>query len=158
MKIAVFGLGYVGCVSAACFAELGHDVIGVDVDPHKVDLVSKGEAPIIEAGLDELLAAMVSAGRLRATTDADAAVASSQISLICVGTPSRSNGSLDVTFIERVIAQIGAALAQTTAYHVVAIRSTLLPGLATGHIGPALEAASGRRLGDTLGLCVNPEF
>ena len=158
MNIAIFGLGYVGCVSAACLAELGHNVIGVDVDPHKVALVSKGEAPLIEEGLDDLLSSMVSAGRLRATADVDAAVAASDVSLVCVGTPSRANGSLDSTYVERVVAEIGQALSRTTAYHVVAIRSTLLPGLAAAQIAPILEAASGRKLGETLGLCVNPEF
>jgi GDP-mannose 6-dehydrogenase len=158
MKIAIFGLGYVGCVSAACLADAGHTVTGVDVDPHKLALVAEGRSPISEPGLDDLLGLMVRSGRLRVTTDAATAVRESDLSLICVGTPSRRNGSLDTTFLERVVAGIGTALRDHRASHVVAVRSTLLPGVVTSRLVPILEEASGRRLGQELGVCVNPEF
>jgi len=158
MKIAIFGLGYVGSVSAACLADAGHDIIGVDVDPHKLSLIRGGRAPVSEPGLDDLLARMVADGRLAVTDDTAAAVQQSDLSLVCVGTPSRRNGSLDTTFLERVIGQIGAALAQGSAYHVVAIRSTVLPGVVASRLMPLLEDASGRRAGDDVGMCVNPEF
>ena len=158
MKIAIFGLGYVGSVSAACLADAGHDIIGVDVDPHKLSLIRRGRAPVSEPGLDDLLARMVADGRLAVTDDTAAAVQQSELSLVCVGTPSRRNGSLDTTFLERVIGQIGAALAQGSAYHVVAIRSTVLPGVVASRLMPLLEDASGRRAGDDVGMCVNPEF
>jgi GDP-mannose 6-dehydrogenase len=158
MKIAIFGLGYVGSVSAACLADAGHDITGVDVDPHKLSLIRRGRAPVSEPGLDDLLARMVADGRLAVTDDTAAAVQQSDLSLVCVGTPSRRNGSLDTTFLERVIGQIGAALAQGSAYHVVAIRSTVLPGVVASRLMPLLEDASGRRAGDDVGMCVNPEF
>ncbi|MGE0593012.1 MAG: nucleotide sugar dehydrogenase [Vicinamibacterales bacterium] len=158
MKIAIFGLGYVGSVSAACLAAAGHDVVGVDVDRHKLDLVGQGRSPIREPGLDELLGRMVAEKRIRVTDDTAAAVGECALSLICVGTPSRRNGSLESGFLERVIEKIGQALATTSAYHVVAVRSTLLPGVLAGTLVPLLEKASGRRVGDTLGVCVNPEF
>ena len=158
MKIAIFGLGYVGSVSAACLADAGHEITGVDVDPHKLSLIQQGRAPVSEPGLDDLLARMVADGRLVVTDDTAAAVRKSDLSLVCVGTPSRRNGSLDTTFLERVIGQIGAALAQGSAYHVVAIRSTVLPGVVASRLMPLLEDASGRRAGDDVGICVNPEF
>lgn len=158
MNIAIFGLGYVGSVSAACLAAAGHRVIGVDVDEHKVDLIRRGRAPISEPGLDDLLAKMVADGRVAVTMDTAAAVASSDISLVCVGTPSRRNGSLDVQFLERSLAQIGAALALQPSYHVVAIRSTVLPGVLSSRLVPLLEAASGRQAGVDFGVCTNPEF
>ena len=158
MKIALFGLGYVCAVSASCFAAAGHDVTGVDVDRSKVDLVRQGRSPVTEPGLDALLAEQVASGRLTATTDTAAAVAASEISLVCVGTPSRRNGSLESTYLERVIEQIGAALRGRTAYHVVVIRSTVLPGVVEAVLKPLLEQSSGRTVGDDIGLCTNPEF
>jgi GDP-mannose 6-dehydrogenase len=157
MNIAVFGLGYVGCVSAACLADREHQVVGVDVDPHKVALVAKGEASVIEPGLDDLLASVVKRGLLRATTDTADAVRGCDVSLVCVGTPSLLNGSLDVTAILRVMEQIGEALSQSDRYHVIAVRSTLLPGVLDTLIG-VIERASGRTVGAEIGLCVNPEF
>lgn len=157
MNIAVFGLGYVGCVSAACFAARGHTVVGVDVDPHKVGLVSKGEASVIEPGLDALLASVVGRGLLRATTDTADAVRGSDVSLVCVGTPSLPNGSLDVTAVLRVMEQIGRALSESDRYHVIAVRSTMLPGILETLVG-VIERASGRTVGTGIGLCVNPEF
>src|SRR5690606_9921763 len=108
--ISVFGLGYVGCVSAACFAKEGHSVIGVDVNPAKVDMINAGKATIVEAGIGELVAEMVEGGRLEATTDIAYAVRETAVSLVCVGTPSRANGSLDLSYVERVAEQIGAAI------------------------------------------------
>src|SRR5688500_15144322 len=129
MRIAVFGLGYVGSVSAACLAAAGHDITGVDVDERKLSLLSSGRAPVREPGLDELLGAMVAAGRVSVTQDVALATTDSDISLVCVGTPSRRNGSVDSSFLERVMAQIGTALADTSGYRVVAVRSTVVPGL-----------------------------
>ena len=158
MRIAIFGLGYVGSVSAACLAATGHDVVGVDVDPQKLRLVSEGKSPVTEPDLDELLAQAVHAGRLRVTNDTARAVHESELSLVCVGTPSRKNGSLESTYLEHVVTEIGEALARRTDYHVVAIRSTLLPGVLESKLIPLLERASGRRVGVDLGVCVNPEF
>ena len=158
MKIAIFGLGYVGSVSAGCLAAAGHDVIGVDVEPAKLELLRSGKSPVTEPDLDDLLGAAVAAGRLRVTNDTTLAVQSSELSLVCVGTPSRRNGSLDSTYLERVIEQIGAAIATTSGYHVVAVRSTLLPGVLESTLIPLLERASGRTVGVDIGVCVNPEF
>jgi len=154
----VFGLGYVGSVSAACFAEDGHDVVGVDVAPAKVQSLNDGRSPIVEKGLDDLIRQNVSNGRLRATTSTADAIAGSDISLICVGTPSRKNGSLDLTYLERVAEQIGAALKDKDGYHVVVVRSTVLPGTTHDVVIPALERASGKTYGTGFGVTVNPEF
>jgi GDP-mannose 6-dehydrogenase len=158
MKVSVFGLGYVGSVSAASFAADGHEVVGVDVNPGKVASLNDGRSPIIEEGLDELIRGGVAAGRLRAITSTAEAVAGSEISLVCVGTPSRRNGSLDLTYLTRVCEQIGRALAGKKAYHVVVVRSTVLPGTTHATVIPALETASGRRYGEDFGVSVNPEF
>ena len=158
MKVAIFGLGYVGSVSTACLAAAGHDVIGVDVDPHKLTLIRGGRSPVSEPGLDELLGRMIGEGRVTVTDDTGAAVRACDLSLVCVGTPSRRNGSLDTTYLDRVISQIGAALADASRYHVVAVRSTVLPGVLRSQLIPLLEQSSGRRVGVDLGVCVNPEF
>jgi GDP-mannose 6-dehydrogenase len=158
MKVSVFGLGYVGCVSAAALADDGHDVLGVDVIPEKVAAVNGGRSPIVEPGLDELLQRGVSAGRLRATSCTADAVRETDLSLICVGTPSRKNGSLDLTYLLRVCEEIGTVLKDKPAYHVVVVRSTVLPGTTHGHVIPALEAASGKTYGEGFGVSVNPEF
>ena len=158
MKVAVFGLGYVGSVSAANFAADGHDVIGVDVNPDKVAAVNRGQSPIVEPGLDALLKSGVDSGRLRATTSTPEAIAEADLSLLCVGTPSRKNGSLDLRYLIRVCEQIGDALQQRSAYHVVVVRSTVLPGTTHGHVIPTLEAHSGKKYGEGFGVSVNPEF
>jgi GDP-mannose 6-dehydrogenase len=158
MKVSIFGLGYVGSVSAASFAADGHDVIGVDVNPDKVAAVTSGRSPIVEPGLDTLLERGVAARRLRATTSTAEAVAESDLSLICVGTPSRKNGSLDLKYLIRVCEQIGDALKQKATYHVVVVRSTVLPGTTHGHVIPTLEAHSGKKYGEGFGVAVNPEF
>ena len=157
MKVSVFGLGYVGCVSAAALAS-EHDVVGVDVIPDKVKAVNDGRSPIVEPGLDDLLKDGVSTGRLHATTCTDDAVRATDLSLICVGTPSRKNGSLDLTYLLRVCEQIGDALRDKATYHVVVVRSTVLPGTTHGHVIPALEKASGKTYGEGFGVAVNPEF
>jgi len=158
MKVSVFGLGYVGSVSAASFAADGHEVVGVDVNADKVEAVNAGRSPIVEPGLDDLLAQGVAEHRLRATTDTADAVQSSEASLLCVGTPSRKNGSLDLTYLERVSEQIGAALRDKPSYHVVVVRSTVLPGTTHDVVIPALERTSGKKYGEGFGVSVNPEF
>ena len=158
MNIAIFGLGYVGSVSAACLAAAGHRVVGVDVDPYKVDLIRRGRAPITEPDLDELLSPLVADGRISVTSDTAEAVAAADVSLVCVGTPSRRNGSLDSSYLERVLEQIGEALSRSNRYHVIAVRSTLLPGVLGTQLVPLLERASGRRAGADFGVCINPEF
>jgi GDP-mannose 6-dehydrogenase len=158
MKVSVFGLGYVGSVSAASFAADGHDVIGVDINPDKVASINEGRSPIVEPGLEELLQQGVAAQRLRATTSTEEAVEHTDLSLICVGTPSRKNGSLDLSYLVRVSEQIGQALRHKPDYHVVVVRSTVLPGTTHGEVIPALEAGSGKRYGEDFGVSVNPEF
>jgi len=158
MNVSVFGLGYVGSVSAASFAADGHTVVGVDVNPDKVASLNEGRSPIVEKGLDELIRDNAANGRLRATTNTREAVDATDISLICVGTPSRRNGSLDLTYLERVCEQIGDALEQKESYHVVVVRSTVLPGTTHGIVIPALERTSGKRYGSGFGVSVNPEF
>lgn len=158
MKLSVFGLGYVGCVSAACFAKEGHEVWGVDVNPAKVEIINAGKSPIVEEGIGELIGEMVAAGRLRATIDAAGAVRETELSLVCVGTPSNPNGSLNLTYVKRVCQQIGAALETKGARHTVVVRSTMLPGTVEGTIIPALEVYSGRQAGRDFGVAVNPEF
>lgn len=156
--VSVFGLGYVGCVSAACFAREGHDVVGVDVSEAKVALVNAGNSTIVEEGIAELVRDMVGSGKLRATTSATEAVAATSISLVCVGTPSRANGSLDLSYVERVCEEVGEALASKAAYHVVVIRSTVLAGTLHDLVIPALERTSGKKAGEHFGVVSNPEF
>jgi GDP-mannose 6-dehydrogenase len=158
MKVSIFGLGYVGSVSAASFASDGHEVVGVDVDADKVRAINEGRSPIVEPGLPNLLRDAVRARRLRATLDPAEAVAATDLSLVCVGTPSRRNGSLDLTYLTRACQHIGEALRAKTSYHVVVIRSTVLPGTTHGCLIPALEAASGKQYGQGFGVSVNPEF
>ena len=158
MKLSVFGIGYVGCVSAACFANEGHEVIGVDVNPTKVEIINQGNSPIIEPGLGELMKKAVDSRRLKATTSAAEAVNNSEVSLVCVGTPSNANGSLDLRYVTRVCAEIGSALRIKRERHVVVMRSTMLPGTLETVVIPALENASGKRAGSDFGVCINPEF
>ena len=158
MNVSVFGLGYVGSVSAASFAADGHTVVGVDVNPDKVASLNEGRSPIVEKGLDELIRDNAANGRLRATTSTKEAVDATDLSLICVGTPSRRNGSLDLTYLERVCEQIGEALKTKSSYHVVVVRSTVLPGTTHDVVIPALERTSGKQYGTGFGVSVNPEF
>lgn len=156
--LSVFGLGYVGCVSSACFAKEGHRVVGVDVSPLKVEMINSGRATIVESGIGELVAEMVAEGRLTATTDSADAVGRSDMSLICVGTPSRQNGSIDLQYVERVCEEIGAAIAKKNTRHTVVVRSTVLPGTIQRLVIPTLEKASGKKAGRDFGVCMNPEF
>lgn len=158
MKICVMGLGYVGTVAAGCLAQGGHDVIGVDPEVRKVDLINAGKSPIIEKDIGEIVARQVAAGRLAASVDAIDAVRRSDLVLVCVGTPSRGNGDIDLTYVRRVCEQIGAALRGHEGAPAVVMRSTMLPGTMRGVVIPTLEAASGRRAGVEFGVCINPEF
>lgn len=158
MNVSVFGLGYVGSVTAACLASEGHDVIGVDVNSLKVDPLTKGKSPILEKGLDELVQDVVGRGKLVATHDASMAVMESEISLVCVGTPSLPNGDIDLTYVRRVVAEIGHALRGKDERHTVIFRSTMLPGTTETILIPLLESASGRSPSRDLFVGVNPEF
>ncbi|MGK5027847.1 nucleotide sugar dehydrogenase [Janthinobacterium sp. RB2R34] len=158
MKISIFGLGYVGAVSAGCLATDGHEVIGVDPNRTKVDLINQGSTPIIEKDIGEMIAATVKSGHLRATADVRDAVFGSDMSLICVGTPSQLNGNLDLSHVRKVCQEIGAAIAEKDTFHVVVARSTMLPGSMRSLVIPTLEAASGKVAGVDFGVCNNPEF
>lgn len=157
-RIAVFGMGYVGCVSAACLASRGNTVIGVDVNPDKAAMVNEGRTPVVEERIGELIAEQVASGRLRATVDHREAIAGTDIALVCVGTPSAPSGALSTAYLEQVATQIGEALADRDERYTVVIRSTMLPGTCDEVIRPRIEAASGRTAGDGFGLAVNPEF
>ena len=158
MRISIFGLGYVGAVSAACLARDGHKVIGVDPNPTKVDLINSGKSPIIETGLEALIESGVAGNTLEATTDAASAIAHSDLSFVCVGTPSAANGSLDLRYVRAVCEDIGAALQDKPDYHTVVIRSTILPGTMRELVIPTLEKTSGKQAGTEFGICNNPEF
>jgi GDP-mannose 6-dehydrogenase len=156
--ISVFGLGYVGTVTAACFAHMGHNVIGVDLNPGKVEAMAAGRSPIVEPRVETLISEAHSAKRLSATSSSESAVMNSDISFLCVGTPSLRNGKLDLGHIEPVCRNIGQVLKKKTAFHLVVLRSTVLPGTAETIVVPALEQASGKKMGKDFGVCVNPEF
>ncbi len=158
MRISVFGIGYVGVVSCGCLAELGHEVIGVDVSAEKIRMLSAGRSPIVEDAIDTLIASAVQQGRLTATDDAEAAVLDTQVSFISVGTPSAPDGSVALGAVEAVVEAIGAAIRRKSSPHAVVMRSTVPPGTAEDRVIPLLEAASQRRLGDTLFYYSNPEF
>ena len=158
MKVAVFGLGYVGVVTAACLAADGHDVLGIDPNATKVDCVNRGLSPIVEADVPELVAAARRSGRLAAVRELVGTDRAADVSLVCVGTPSAPNGSLDLRFVRNVCEQIGATLCRGSGYHVVVVRSTLLPGTMRDVVIPLLEAASGLTAGRDFGVCINPEF
>jgi GDP-mannose 6-dehydrogenase len=157
-RVAVIGLGYVGCVTAACLGRDGHRVIGVDIDSDKVAAVNSGRSPVTEPGLEELLAAQVSQGRLSATTEVSEAVSTTEIGLVAVGTPSAPDGGIDLSAIEAVGGQIGRCLREITQAYTVVVRSTLLPGLLEERFQPDLEAAMGEPVGGRVRLCNNPEF
>jgi GDP-mannose 6-dehydrogenase len=158
MKISIFGLGYVGAVSAGCLAQDGHDVIGVDPYIPKVNLINEGKTPVIEKDIGDIIAAAVKDKRLRATTDFREAIDRSQLSLICVGTPSQLNGSLDLKYIRNVCEQIGEVLKSKSDFHVVVVRSTMLPGNMMSTVIPILEEKSDKKAGVEFGICNNPEF
>lgn len=156
--LSVFGLGYVGCVSAACFASRGHRVVGVDVDPGKTEMLSRGQAPIVEEQIGELVEQVVADGHLTVTSDWAQAVRDTDVSLVCVGTPSSRGGRLSTEYLERVTEEIGRALRDKDEWHTVVYRSTMLPGTCTGLLVPLLEKHSGKTAGVDFGVCVNPEF
>lgn len=158
MRISIFGLGYVGTVSAGCLADDGHEVVGVDPLPTKVDLINRGQSPIIETDIGEIIAATVKAARLRATSDPVEAIRQTELSFVCVGTPSQPNGNLDLRYIRRICEQIGEALKSKSARHTVVIRSTILPGTMHKMVIPTLEEFSGKKAGVDFGVCNNPEF
>jgi GDP-mannose 6-dehydrogenase len=158
IQVSVFGMGYVGCVSAACLANAGHTVVGVDVNPVKVDEINAGKSPIVEDRIGDLVRDGVASGRLRATLDPEEAVYGTEISLIAVGTPGRPNGSLDLRYVERVCEQIGGILRFKSDRHTVVVRSTILPGTTHDVVIPVLEACSGRSYPDSIAVCFNPEF
>ncbi|WP_068278050.1 nucleotide sugar dehydrogenase [Aldersonia kunmingensis] len=158
LTLSILGLGYVGCVSAACFAARGHAVIGVDADPRKTAFLAEGKAPVHEERIAELTAKVVADGNLTVSTDPIRAVRDSDVTMVCVGTPSAPNGSLSTQYLETVTEQIGAALREKQGWHVVAYRSTMLPGTCENLLIPILERVSGKRAGVDFGVCVNPEF
>jgi GDP-mannose 6-dehydrogenase len=158
LSISVFGMGYVGSVTAACFAHVGHKVTGVDVSPAKVEMMAAGRSPIVEARMSELVEEGHRAGMLHATTDPEDAVRNSEVSFVCVGTPSLRGGKLDLTYVERVVHEIGTALKKKNSFHVIVLRSTVLPGTTESLVIPTLENASGRRVGGDFAVCYNPEF
>jgi GDP-mannose 6-dehydrogenase len=158
MDIAVFGLGYVGTVSAACLAQAGHAVVGVDSNAAKAELINAGRSPVVEKGVDEMIASAVAEGRLRATTDHRAAIGASELAIVCVGTPSRANGDLDLTHVMRVCEDIGLVLRDKAGFTAIVIRSTVLPGTLRSMVIPTLEGASGKRAGVDFGVGFFPEF
>jgi GDP-mannose 6-dehydrogenase len=158
LKVSIIGLGYVGTVSAGCLAKDGHEVVGVDPVRTKVALINSGKSPIIETAIDEIIASAVQSGSLRATEDVVDAVHQTQLSFVCVGTPSQSNGNLDLSYVRRVCEQVGRALKEKGERHVVVIRSTILPGTMRTVVIPTLEESSGKKAGVGFGVCHNPEF
>ncbi|MBX3601538.1 MAG: nucleotide sugar dehydrogenase [Rubrivivax sp.] len=158
MKISIFGLGYVGAVSLACLARDGHHVIGVDIDPTKLRLISEGKTPVVEDGMVDLMQQVAASGRVSVTTDAEEAVLGSEISLVCVGTPSAANGSQDQGAILRLAEQMGRALRRKDSGHVVVFRSTLVPGTVEDVLRPIVERESGKQDGQDFHLCFQPEF
>jgi len=163
MKVAVFGLGYVGTVTAACLAANGHEICGVDPERAKVDLINSGSSPVVEPHLGPLVAAAVADGSLRATTDPVEAIRGADLSLICVGTPSSPHGSTDLSYVLRAVKEIGQALVASAAagpvpFHGVVVRSTVPPGTVEEAVLPALEAEIGRPAGNGFGVAMCPEF
>jgi GDP-mannose 6-dehydrogenase len=157
-RISIFGLGYVGAVSLACLARDGHQVIGVDIDPVKLDLIRSGKSPILEEGIQELMRDVVESGRVSVTNDAVQALRDTELSFICVGTPSAPNGSQDLSAVLRLCEHLGTALKDKSEFHTFVIRSTVQPGTVEEKIEPILERASGKRSGVDFGLCFQPEF
>jgi GDP-mannose 6-dehydrogenase len=158
MRISIFGLGYVGAVCAGCLSARGHEVLGVDISQTKIDLINRGKSPIVEPGLEELLGKGIKSGLLRGTTDVAGAIRDSELSMLCVGTPSKRNGDLELGYIESVCREIGLALRDKPGRHTVVVRSTVLPGTVMNVVVPILEDCSGKRAGEDFGVAVNPEF
>ncbi|SDK54597.1 GDP-mannose 6-dehydrogenase [Pseudomonas indica] len=158
MRISIFGLGYVGAVCAGCLSARGHEVVGVDISTHKIDLINNGKSPIVEPGLEELLGKGIKAGNLRGTTDVADAIRNTDLSMLCVGTPSKKNGDLELNYMESVCREIGMALRDKSQRHTVVVRSTVLPGTVKNVVIPILEDCSGKKAGVDFGVAVNPEF
>ena len=151
-------MGYVGCVSAACLANEGNEVVGIDIDTTKIRIINSGKSPIVERGLNEAISEAASRKRLIAISNRIKEIREADISIVCVGTPSKENGSLNLEAIKKVSEQIGCQLKNWTNYHVVNVRSTMLPGTTEETIIPILEKTSGKKVGRDFGVCVNPEF
>src|SRR5262249_19102586 len=158
MRVSVFGLGYVGCVTSACLADADHDVVGVDIDRDKVDMINRAVPPLVEPGLGDVLSKVVAAGRLHASASTEEGVKTTELALICVGTPGRASGQLDDSALDRVGVQIGRALrARTTPFSVV-LRSTVVPGTTERVLLPAIATGTAGTSLRPLGIAVNPEF
>jgi len=158
MRISVFGLGYVGSVTAGCLAEMGHTIVGVEPNPTKLGMVNRGQSPIVEEGFQEILKKFVAIGQISATSDWAAAMAQTELAIVCVGTPSLESGNIDLSHVRRAAEQIGSALRDKKDYFRVVIRSTVLPGTVEDVVIPVLERASGRQAGPDFGVCMHPEF
>lgn len=158
MRISVLGLGYVGAVCTACLADQGHKVFGVDISAVKVDLINQGKSPIVEPGLEELISRGIEQDLIQGTTSVHEAVMQSDLSMICVGTPSKKNGDLELNYVESVCRELGRALREKNGYHTVVVRSTVLPGTVKGLVIPILEDCSGKKAGQDFGVAMNPEF
>ena len=158
MQISVFGLGYVGVVTSACLSRAGHDIIGVDPNETKVSLINQGKSPIVEDDVEAMIVESTQSGKLRATGDAREALLNTELTLICVGTPSKANGDLDLTYVERVCAEIGAILKDKSEPHVVVVRSTMLPGTVRNVVLPTIMKAAGEDAANRIVVCNNPEF
>lgn len=158
MKISIFGLGYVGAVSLACLARDGHEVVGVDIDRNKLELIKSGKSPIIEEGIQELIENVVDQGRVRVTDNAEEAINQTELSFVCVGTPSLANGDQDLGAVTRLCKQIGSALSDKADHHTIVIRSTVLPGTVEESVIPLLEDSSGKRAGADFSVAFQPEF
>ncbi|MDD1017066.1 GDP-mannose dehydrogenase, partial [Pseudomonas sp. TNT2022 ID1025] len=157
MNISIFGLGYVGAVCAGCLSARGHQVLGVDISQAKIDMINQGKSPIVEPGLEQLLLDGVRHGRLRGTTDVQAAVLATEMSLLCVGTPSKKNGDLDLVYMEAVCREIGSALRDKASRHTVVVRSTVLPGTVKNVVVPIVDKHFGKRAGIDCGDAGTPE-
>jgi GDP-mannose 6-dehydrogenase len=158
VKVTIFGLGYVGVVSAGCLARDGHQVLGIDPSASKTELLRQGISPIVEPGLETLIAEAVKNRRLQASDRHEEGVRHAELMFICVGTPGQSNGSLDLSYVRRVCEQVGSELARADGFKVVTVRSTMLPGTMESVVIPTLEQFSGKRAGHDFGVCINPEF
>ena len=158
MRVSLFGLGYVGCVTAACLAKCGQEVVGIDVNAEKVAMINAGKSPIIEKGLAELIQEGHANGRFRATTDPVQAVLNTEVSLVCVGTPSNGNGSLDLKAVKTVAKQIGDILREKNEYHCIVFRSTVVPGTVRSVLIPILSEAANKSVDADFDVCFNPEF
>ena len=157
MNISVFGLGYVGAVSCACFAKLGHKIIGVDVNDLKINMINDGKSPIIEKDLDEYIANHRNEGLIEATDSCDDAILNTDLSIVCVGTPSKGNGAIDLSYIYQTCEQIGTALKKKDTFHTIVIRSTVTPGT-VAICGELIAKYSGKEINKDFGVGSNPEF